>query len=145
MKNDLDDSPFKAMNQGHLPFFYSFVGAKHFCPCRLNFFALHPAMLRSIPLRYISLYGCRRISLKITKPSVENTSALPDGSVIFILAWLVAYSNSFTREIQTVFSYSFRTSCTYHLMRFSIYSYHSNATVPKMYPFLISQSSLLLL
>ena len=31
MKNDLDDSPLKAMNQGHLPFFYSFVEAKQFC------------------------------------------------------------------------------------------------------------------
>ena len=60
---------------------------------------LHPAMLRSIPLRYISLYGCRRISLKITKPSVENTSVLPDGFIIFILAWLVAYSNSFSGSV----------------------------------------------
>ena len=59
------------------------------------------AMLRSIPLRYISLYGCRRISLKITEPSVENTSALPDGSVIFILAWLVAYSNSISETISS--------------------------------------------
>lgn len=40
IRNDLDDSPLKAMNQGHLPFFYSFVEAKHFCPYRLICFAL---------------------------------------------------------------------------------------------------------
>ena len=32
------------------------------------------------------------------------------------------------------FSYSFRTSCTYHLMRFSINSYRSNDTVHKVDP-----------
>ena len=65
------------------------------------------AMLRSIPLRYISLYGCRRISLKITKPSVENTSALPDGFIIFILAWLVTYSNSSLPSCYVVFFVGF--------------------------------------
>ena len=74
---------------------------------RTNISPLHPAMLRSIPLRYISLYGCRRISLKITEPSVENTSALPDGSVIFILAWLVAYSNSSLQSCYVVFFVGF--------------------------------------
>ena len=44
------------------------------------------------------------------------------------------YSSSFTRKFQTVFSCSFRTSNAYHLIRFSIYSYRSNATVPKVYP-----------
>ena len=44
------------------------------------------------------------------------------------------YSISFTRKIQTVFSYSFRTFYAYHLIRFSIYSYRSTATVPKVYP-----------
>ena len=44
------------------------------------------------------------------------------------------HSSSFTRKIQTVFFYSFRTSYAYHLIRFSIYSYRSKSIVPKLYP-----------
>ena len=49
------------------------------------------------------------------------------------------YSNSFAIFLQTVFSYSFRSFVTYHLMRFSLNSTRSESVVPKVYP--ISQAT----
>ena len=70
---------------------------------------------------------CTQIVLKRQKKSRKP-------SIFKACGMFSIHSISFTRKFQTVFSCSFRTSNAYHLIRFSIYSYRSNATVPKVYP-----------
>lgn len=46
------------------------------------------AMLISIPLRFISMSGFRRIQTKIYKPFREQA---PDGLIYFVCTWLFVY------------------------------------------------------
>ncbi len=90
-------------------------------------------MLASLTLlSVIDLLLCRE--LYILPCSNSSFTSLINHCCSLCSHYPYCHSSSFTRKIQNVFSYSFRTSCAYHLIRFSIYSYRSNAIVPKVYP-----------